>query len=49
MIPSFDDNGFLPPGIHPASLEEIEQRFGSSTEIRQAQFQSVRWLLEVIP
>ncbi len=48
MIPPFDDNGFLPPGIHPANLDEIERRFGSSTELRQAQFQSVRWLLEVI-
>lgn len=48
MIPPFDDNGFLPPGIHPANLDEIELRFGGSTEIRQAQFQSVRWLLEVI-
>ena len=48
MIPPFDDNGFLPPGIHLASLDEVEQHFGSSTEIRQAQFQSVRWLLEVI-
>ena len=48
MIPPFNDNGFLPPGIHPASLERIERRFGTSTEIRQAQFQSVRWLLDVI-
>jgi hypothetical protein len=24
MIPDFDDNGYLPAGIHPASLEEIE-------------------------
>ncbi len=48
MIPPFDDNGFLPPGIHPASLDEIEGRFGSSTEIRQSQFQSILWLLEII-
>jgi len=48
MIPPFDDNGFLPPGIHPGTLDEIEQRFGLSTEIRQAQFQSVRWLLDTI-
>ena len=48
MIPPFNEHGFLPPGIHSASLEEIERCFGSSTEIRQAQLQSIRWLLEVI-
>ncbi len=48
MIPPFDDIGFLPPGIHAATLDEIEQRFGRSSEIRQSQFQSIRWLLEMI-
>ena len=45
MIPAFDENGVLPPGIHPAALDEIELRFGSATEIRQAQFESIRWLM----
>lgn len=27
MIPEFDDNGNLPPGIHLANLDEIEERF----------------------
>jgi hypothetical protein len=27
MIPNFDDNGNLPPGIHLATLDEIEERF----------------------
>ena len=48
MIPPFNEHGFLSPGIHSANLEEIERAFGSSTEIRQAQLQSIRWLLEVI-
>jgi hypothetical protein len=35
MIPPFDDSGCLPPGIHPASLAEIEDRFGRQSEIRR--------------
>ena len=27
MIPDFKDDGFLPAGIHPATLEELEERF----------------------
>ncbi len=46
MIPAFDQNGFLPPGIHSATLDEFEQRFGRSTELRRVQFDSVRWLID---
>lgn len=28
MLPQFDSQGDLPPGIHAASLDEIENRFG---------------------
>jgi hypothetical protein len=28
MIPPFDEFGGLPPGIHPATLVEIDARFG---------------------
>ena len=45
MIPAFDQNGFLPPGIHSATLDEFKRRFGRSTELRRVQFDSVRWLL----
>jgi len=24
MIPPFDEHGYLPPGIHPATLDEVE-------------------------
>lgn len=27
-IPDFDDEGFLPSGVHPTTLEEIRSRFG---------------------
>lgn len=47
MIPELNDNGNLPPGIHRASLAEIEGRFGKSTEIRRAQMQSLYWLADL--
>lgn len=31
MIPPFTEDGFLPPGVHPATLAEFEDRFISST------------------
>jgi hypothetical protein len=27
MIPDFDDQGYLPPGIHGATLDEIAEAF----------------------
>lgn len=30
MIPSFDEHGNLPPGIHEATWEEIVERYGTS-------------------
>ena len=30
MIPSFDEDGNIPPGIHDASWDEISARFGST-------------------
>jgi hypothetical protein len=47
VIPDLDENGYLPPGIHGATIVEIEQRFGRETEVRRAQVQSLRWLLEL--
>lgn len=47
MIPDFDDRGYLPAGVHPASLDEIEARFGRQSELRQVQMQSLRWLVEL--
>jgi hypothetical protein len=47
MIPPFDENGFLPAGIHPATLEEIDVRFGQSSEIRRVQMDSVRWMIDL--
>jgi hypothetical protein len=47
MIPPFDDNGYLPPGVHPATLEEIAARFGRQSEIRQVQMDSLGWLVDL--
>ncbi len=47
MIPEFNDDGYLPPGIHRATLEEIANRFGREPELRQAQVDSLRWLLDL--
>lgn len=46
MIPEFNEHGYLPAGIHAATLEEIDERFGTGSEIRQVQFESFRWLVE---
>jgi hypothetical protein len=47
VIPEFNDVGYLPPGVHLASLDEIAARFGHESEIRQAQMDSIRWLVEL--
>lgn len=47
MIPSCNDDGYLPPGIHRATLEEIAARFGQESELRRAQMESLRWLVEL--
>jgi hypothetical protein len=47
MIPDFNDIGYLPPGVHVATLDEIAARFGRESEIRRAQMDSVRWLVEL--
>ena len=39
MLPEFDNNGNLPVGIHPASFDEIQVRFGTNSPRR-------KWLVE---
>ena len=46
MIPDFNDDGYLPPGIHGASLDEIATRFGHEPELRRVQMESLRWLVD---
>ena len=47
VIPELDEHGNLPPGIHRATLEEIEERFGRSTEVRRTEIHSLRWLVDL--
>lgn len=47
MIPDYNDEGYLPPGIHPSTLEEIAARFGTGSELREVQMESLRWLVEL--
>jgi hypothetical protein len=47
MIPPFEDNGYLPSGLHRATLAEIEARFGVESELRQVQVDSIRWLVDL--
>jgi hypothetical protein len=48
MIPPFDDqSGFLPPGVHPATLPEIEVCFGRASEMRRVQMEAIQWMIDL--
>jgi hypothetical protein len=47
VIPDFNEQGYLPPGIHGATLEEIGERFGREPELRRVQMESLRWLVDL--
>ena len=47
MIPPFDNEGYLPAGIHSATLQEIRTRFGMEPELRRVQMESLSWLVEL--
>ncbi|MDZ7293016.1 MAG: hypothetical protein ONB44_24860 [candidate division KSB1 bacterium] len=46
-IPSFLENGLLPPGLYQAELSEIEGRFGKSTKRRQELFERLKMFVEL--
>jgi len=46
MIPALQENGFLPPGLHPADLDEIWERFGHISERRRMLFSRLRTFAE---
>lgn len=46
MIPDFNEHGYLPLGLHHATLDEIEERFGRQSEVRRVQMESLRWLVD---
>ena len=45
MIPDFNDDGYLPSGVHRATIEEVLKRFGTGSEQRESQGQSLEWLI----
>ena len=47
MIPAFDERGYLPPGVHAATIEEVATRFGLESELRRTQMESIRWLVAI--
>jgi hypothetical protein len=47
VIPDFDEQGYLPPGVHGATLDEIAERFGRESELRQVEMESLRWLVDL--
>lgn len=46
MIPDLNEDGLLPPGVHPASLEEIRQRFGRKNAQRSRLFEGLARALQ---
>ena len=46
MLPSFDDVGNLPPGIHSCSVAELIARFGSGSEEREAEISELVQFIE---
>jgi hypothetical protein len=47
MIPPLNDAGYLPEGVHTATLEDIAERFGQASELRQVQMESIVWLVDL--
>ena len=46
MLPDLDDKGYLPPGLHAASLAEVVSRFGTGSEGRDRQANLLREVVE---
>lgn len=47
MIPDYNANGYLPPGLHSATIDELASRFGHGSELRRVQMQSLGWLVDI--
>jgi hypothetical protein len=44
--PPFNDDGYLPSGLHPATVAQIAKRFGKASELRRAEMESIGWLVD---
>jgi hypothetical protein len=47
MLPEFNEDGYLPPGVHGVALDEVASRFGQGSELRRVQAESLRWLVDL--
>lgn len=47
MIPPFNEHGYLPSGIHSATIDEVAARFGRESEVCRVQMESLHWLVHV--
>ncbi len=47
MLPQLNENGYLPPGVHVAALDELVNRFGQQSELRRVQAESLCWLVDL--
>ena len=47
MIPPLNEHGHLPPGVHAATLDDVDARFGRESEVRRVQMESLRWLVDL--
>ena len=45
-IPALQDNGFLPPGLYLADLDEIWERFGCTSERRRMLFNRLQMFVD---
>ena len=42
MLPLFDDRGYLPPGVHRCSVDELAERFGQGSPERLVEMSELR-------
>ena len=47
LLPNLQPDGFLPPGLHLADLDEIKQRFGLETPQRQVLFEHLQLFVDL--
>jgi hypothetical protein len=48
MIPRFNKNGYLPKGVHKATIKEVKRRFGTGTPRREELFRRFEYLVEFL-
>jgi len=48
MLPRFSEHGYLPPGIHPCTVAELVDRFGSGSPEREVETQELLGFIQVL-